>query len=191
MSAPDFRFGYGQINAWRAFRLLQDKRYLADTLGQAQTKSHAVTMPAGLLQARIMLVWSDPPANQQAAQALLNDLDLTVVAPDGTTTLLPWKLNPTPNATTLNAPAGVGRDSLNNVEQVSIDLPAAGQYQIKVTGTDVPFGPQGYFLTWEFVSDSIKLTYPNGGEGFASGSSQRLHWDAHGNSAQLPVALFN
>jgi hypothetical protein len=59
---------------------------------------------------------------------LVNDLDLRVVTPSGTTNL-PWVLNrnaPTNAATT-------GDNNVDNVEQVSIPNPTNGTYQIRVT----------------------------------------------------------
>lgn len=182
---PDFKFGWGHINAWRAFRLLQQNRHLADQVDQGGENLHGVPIPGGVLQARIMVVWSDPPNTPEAAKALINDLDIKVVAPDGVTTYLPLKLDPTPNPANLNAPAQPGRDSLNNVEQVAISLPTPGMYSVKISGTDVPMGPQPYVLVWEFDTDSIKITYPNGGEGFVPGETERIHWDAFSNTGNF------
>lgn len=184
---PDFKYGWGHINAWRAFHLLQQNRHLADTVDQGEEKLYGVPVPGGVLQARIMLVWADPPNIPEAAKALLNDLDIKVVAPDGVTTYLPMKLDPTPNVTTLDAPAQPGRDSLNNVEQVLISLPTPGMYSVKINGTDVPQGPQSFVLVWDFDTDSIKVTYPNGGEGFVPGETEHIHWDAFGNTGSFTI----
>ena len=48
--------------------------------------------------------------------------------------LKPWILDPTPNATTLDNPATTGPDHLNNMEQVLINNPSAGNYDIDITG---------------------------------------------------------
>ncbi|MBL7828656.1 MAG: PKD domain-containing protein, partial [Saprospiraceae bacterium] len=187
-AGPDFRFGWGHINVWRAYKLLTSQNYVAGAVDNNGTTTHQVNVPANLNQVRFMIVWADPPSTPQNSKALLNDLDLKVITPDGATTYLPWKLNPTPNTTALNSPAVRGRDSLNNVEQVTISLPAEGTYQVQLTGTDVPFGPQDYHLVWEFVYDSIKLIYPNGGEGFAPGEAQRIQWDAPGNTENFQLS---
>ncbi|MBL7827663.1 MAG: S8 family serine peptidase, partial [Saprospiraceae bacterium] len=187
-AGPDFRFGWGHINVWRAYKLLTSQNYIAGAVDNNGTATHQVNVPANLNQVRFMVVWADPPASPLNSKALLNDLDLKVTTPDGATTYLPWKLNPTPNPTALNSAAVQGRDSLNNVEQVTISLPAEGAYQIQLIGTDVPFGPQDYHLVWEFVYDSIKLIYPNGGEGFAPGELQRIQWDAPGNTVNFQLS---
>lgn len=180
-TGPDYKFGWGQIDAYGALQLLESKRWLEDQAEQGKISTHNLTIPAGVRQARIMIYWADPPADVNAAKALINDLDLTVVAPDGTV-MLPWKLNPTPNAAILNSPAGKGRDSLNNAEQVVINDPAAGNYSIKINGFEVPLGPQPYLIAWEYLTDEIKLTWPNGGESLVPGETARLQWDALGTT---------
>ncbi|MFN0173250.1 MAG: S8 family serine peptidase [Saprospiraceae bacterium] len=177
---PDFKFGWGHVNTWRALRLLEQNQWLEGDADQSGDITHTIQIPTGVVEAKIMLYWAEPPAALNNAKALINDLDLTVA--NGMTLSLPWKLDPTPNPILLDMPAGKGRDSLNNVEQVMITNPAAGTYTVHIKGTEVPLGPQHYYLVWEFVRDEIKVTYPSGGEGFAPGEVERLHWDAYGNT---------
>ncbi|MBK7937076.1 MAG: S8 family serine peptidase [Lewinellaceae bacterium] len=179
-TGPDFIYGWGHVNAWRAFRLLEQNNWLQQQTDQGGETVHTLQIPQGVRQARIMICWADPPASVNASKSLLNDLDIKVLSPSGVQNL-PWKLDPTPNPLLLNLPAGKGRDSLNNMEQVSIDNPAAGLYSVVVKGTAVPFGPQPYVLVWEFLTDDVRLTYPVGGEGFVPGEVERIHWDAFGN----------
>jgi PKD repeat protein len=183
---PDYKYGWGHVNNYRALRVLEQNRYASGTATQNSTTNLNVTIPAGTAQAKLMLYWVDPAASTSAAKALVNDLDLTVIGPTGTT-FRPWKLNPAPNPVTLDAPAGVGRDSLNNVEQVSITNPVAGVYTIRVKGFQVPMGPQNYYLCWEFLDNGVQLTYPAGGEGFVPGTIEKIRWDAYGNSTTFAL----
>ncbi|MEO6037612.1 MAG: S8 family serine peptidase, partial [Saprospiraceae bacterium] len=183
---PDFKFGWGHVNAYRALRSLEQNHWLTGSTDQAGVSTNTVQIPAGTKQAKIMIYWLEPPAAENAAKTLLNDLDLQVLAPNGEPSL-PWLLDPSPDPLLLDQPAGKGRDSLNNVEQVAIDNPVAGTYTVKVTGTAVPFGPQPYVLVWEFLTDDIALTYPAGGEGFVPGETERLYWDAYGNSGNTTL----
>lgn len=184
---PDFRFGWGHINAWRAWQLLLGKQFLTDSVGSGEQKSHTLTVPPGVSQLRVMLVWSDPPASPQAGRALLNDLDMQVIVPDGTV-LEPWILNSSPAVAALSAPATRGRDTLNPVEQVAADLPVPGTYTVRISGSDVPLGPQACHIVWCFLTDSIKLTYPNGGEGLVPGTTERIHWDAEGVNGDFELS---
>lgn len=176
-TGPDFKFGWGHVNNYRALKLLEEHRYTDDVVNQNGVKQHQIAIPDGVKEAKIMVYWADPAAQPNAAMALINDIDITVTGPAGNI-YLPWKLNPTPNPITLDIPAGKGRDSLNNMEQVSVIEPAAGTYTINVEGFAVPFGPQRYYVAWEFLKDEIKITYPAGGEGFVPGLSEFIRWDA-------------
>ena len=174
---PDYKFGWGIVNGLRAGMLIEDGRHLTSTVSQGNSNTHSIAVPAGTKQVRFMLYWMDPAAADGAATALINDLDLEVTEP-GSTVHLPWVLNPAPNASTLDLPATNGADHLNNMEQVVINNPSAGNYSIDVSGFAVPMGPQEYFIVYEIITDEITITYPNRGESFVPGEEESLHWDA-------------
>ena len=187
---PDFRFGWGHLNAYRAIRLLEDVRYETGMIENGANNTHTLSLPSGVSQVRVMVYWMEKEAFPGSSKALINDLDMIVTSPDGTTKL-PWVLDPTPDPNTLNAPATNGEDHLNNVEQVLFDNPVAGDYTIDITGFEVPLGPQEYFLLYEIVTDEITVTYPVGGEGFEPNSPERLRWDAFGTAGQFVIDYTN
>ena len=133
-----------------------------------------------------MVYWTDVEATPGATRALINDLDLTVQDP-ASTLWQPWILDHTPNGAALSAPATRGRDSINNMEQVTLQNPAPGSYTVTIAGNAVPVGPQRYYLVWEFRKDEITLTYPTGGEGFVPGETETLHWDSDGGTGDFTV----
>jgi PKD repeat protein len=178
---PDYIFGWGHINNFRALNLLESNRYTSGFVENGATSTHTVAIPPQTRQAKLMVYWVERPSDENTARALINDLDITVTAPNGSI-YRPWLLDPTPNPTNLNTPATTGRDSLNNVEQVAIENPVAGNYTVNIKGFEVPFGPQPYYLAWEFLNDHVQLTYPAGGEGFVPGTKEWLRWDAYGNT---------
>lgn len=181
---PDFKFGWGIVNALRAGMLIEEGRYLSGTATQGVSANHSITIPAGTKQVRFMLYWADPAASNGASIALINDLDLVVTNP-ANTNFLPWVLNSTPNGIALNSPATTGVDHLNNMEQVLISNPSAGTYTIQVNGFAVPMGPQTYYIVYELISDEITVTYPNMGEHFVPGETESIHWDAHESSGNF------
>ena len=183
---PDFKFGWGHINAWRALQVLEKNQWLEGDADQNSNITHSLQIPSGVKEAKIMVYWAEPPAGPNNAKALINDLDLTVESAQ-TGVRRPWVLNYSPNPTTLDAPATTGRDSINNVEQVLLTDPTAGTYTIRIKGSAVPMGPQHYYIVWEFITDEIKVTYPAGGEGFAPGEVERIHWDAYGNTGTFTL----
>jgi hypothetical protein len=174
---PDFRYGWGMVNGLRAAMLIEDGRYLDATVSQGTDNNHSITVPANTSQVRFMVYWHDTPAAPGASPALVNDLDLVVTDPVSAT-YRPWILNSTPNAGLLNLSAGTGIDRLNNVEQVLINNPAAGTYNINIEGFNVPVGPQKYYVVYEIITDGLTLTYPIGGEKFAPSTQEVIHWDA-------------
>lgn len=176
---PDYRFGWGRVNALRAVTILEDNRYVSGLVSQGNTITHNITVPANTKQLRVMLYWNDVEGDPLASKALVNDLNFTVTDPSSNVTE-PWVLNPAPNATTLNANAVRGVDDLNNMEQVTINDPAAGVHTITIDGFLVPQGPQKYYLVYEFLDESITVTYPIGYEGFVPGETETIRWDAYG-----------
>lgn len=77
------------------------------------------------------LVYTDAPGSPNAKVALVNDLDLILVRPDGTEI----------------APL----DHVNNLEVIELSALPAGMYQLKVRGTKVPYtltGKQPYALIY-------------------------------------------
>jgi len=177
---PDFKYGWGRVNALRALQTLEDTRYFSDTISTTGNNNHTITVPSGTKKVKVMVYWHDYEASVSASSALINDLNIKMTK--GTTTYLPYLLNHTPNATTLNSPATTGRDSVNNVEQVVINNPVAGNYTLNVNGFSIPQGPQKYYVVYEFIKDEITLINPNGGEGYVPGETKRIFWDAHGTT---------
>lgn len=173
---PDYRFGWGRVNALRAVKEIENNNIVIDSVANAAAKAHSITVSANVKELRVMVYWTDYEGAAGASKALVNDLDISLS--DGTTTYLPWLLDPTPNATNLNTPATTGVDNLNNMEQVSISEPAAGNYTLTVNGTNVPFGPQKYYLFVTEIFDDITVTYPMGGESFVPNITETIRWDA-------------
>ena len=123
-----------------------------------------------------MVYWKDPEASVMTSKALINDIDIWMN--DGANTeFQPWILDPTPNETSLDTPAFPGVDTLNNVEQVAIDNPAAGDYILNVQASELPFGTHEYYVIWEFRMNDLTLTHPHGGEAFSPGETVRIHWE--------------
>jgi PKD repeat protein len=185
---PDFIFGWGKVNAFKALNLIQDNRYLSNDITQGNTATHSINIPANVKRAKIMIYWDDKEASVSSARNLVNNLNMTVSSPTAVVHH-PWILNSTPNAVTLAlAATRTGTlDSLNNMEQVAIDNPVAGVYTVTVNGISVPFGPQQYYIVYEFLTDEITVTFPVGGEGLIPGTTDKIHWDAYGNSGTFLV----
>ncbi|MEN6336922.1 MAG: S8 family serine peptidase [Phycisphaerales bacterium] len=146
-AGPDYAYGYGLIDAKKAIDLVR-----VDTLDDVVTESSILVqnerdirmldVGPGETELRITLVWDDYPAEPMAGRALVNDLDLVVIGPDGRR-YFPWTLDPyLPQEPAIRTQA----DHTNNVEQVCVENPPAGTWQVTVWGTTVPRGNQSYSL---------------------------------------------
>ena len=174
---PDYKHGWGRVNALRALTTLEDSRYLSAVVDQGDSNLHVITVPAGVSEMRVMVYWADYEGSPASSIALVNDLNMVLTTPGGIN-YNPWTLNPVnPNA---NAVRNI--DNLNPVEQVTLDNPTSGSYTVAVKGFAVPQGPQEYYLVYEFRTDSIMVTYPAGGEGFVPGQAEHIRWEAHDNT---------
>lgn len=172
---PDFIYGFGLINARRAIETLENSQYFADHIDHGENRVHNFTVPSGTRQLKLMLYWHDKEAAVYPGKALVNDLDIELITPEGST-ILPWILNIDPAHVSDLATRGV--DTLNNIEQITIDLPLSGEYSIVVNGSNVPFGNQRYFVTYETIANEIVVTHPFGGENLVPGNTECVEWDA-------------
>jgi hypothetical protein len=91
---------------------------------------------------KVTLVWTEPPASASTGSgpAWINDLNLELIAPDGTTV---YKGNVFAGGQSVT---GGAFDDRNNVEMALIDSPSIGSWTARITGAAVNQGPQGYAL---------------------------------------------
>jgi hypothetical protein len=185
-AGPDFKTGYGRPNARRALQVITNNQVLSGSASQGNSNTHNIVVPSGTSQVRVMLVWPDVAASVNANPAIVNNLNLTATSPSSTS-YNPWVLDPTPNATNLDAPATRQVDNLNTIEQITVDNPAAGTWALQVNGASIPFGPQQYFISYEFIGDELQMMYPLENERFISGDNYLLKWDSYGSAGTFTL----
>jgi len=181
---PDYKSGFGLMNIGHAVEALNNQQYFSNTINTGQNQSFSFSVPAGTASLKVMLYWNDPAALPEATTALVNDLDITVTTPSGNTQQ-PLILQPDPAL--VNNIAQPGADHLNNAEQVVINNPEAGTYQIHVAGFNVPIPDQKYFVAYDFQPEGLKVQYPFGGEALAAGDSTLIFWEAAAGNAPFSV----
>ncbi len=183
---PDYIFGWGHVNAYRALRIMEQEQYFEASVAQDSVQTHELVIPENVRQAKIMIYWSDQEGSTFTTNALVNNLDARVLDTAGNVSL-PWVLNSFPDPDSLDLLATTGVDSINNVEQIAINDPVAGTYTIEVEGKELPFGTHDYYVLYEFYYDDVKLIYPVGGEGLLPGQEARIHWDAYGDTVAFTL----
>lgn len=174
---PDYSWGFGLVNPRKAVEMIEQTRYFSGSITSGATFSQNIAVPAGTRQIKILLYWHDKDGSPLASNALVNDIDLT--ASDGSTTYTPWILNPAPSAVTSNAIRGI--DRINNIEQITIDNPG-NSITVNINGFNIPSGPQEYFVTYEFLTNEVRLEHPFGGERMTPATSEVIRWNATDNS---------
>jgi subtilisin family serine protease len=141
--APDNSQGWGRLNLKNSLRpdlpVVNEFADESPLISTGDTREYQYTVIDNSVPLKATLVWTDYPGAVLAAKELVNDLDLTVVSPSGTSYPL---YGPT--------------ERTNNVEQLTIAQPEMGVYRVRVTGHNVPMGPQDYSLV---VSGGLPNTY--------------------------------
>ncbi|MCP4491460.1 MAG: S8 family serine peptidase, partial [Gammaproteobacteria bacterium] len=147
-TGPDYQHGYGRIDATAAADVVANGAIIEATItADGQQDSYVIEVAGGATELKVTLAWDDEAAAPQSSSQLVNDLDLVLFDP-ASGTHLPWVMdpgNPSVAATT-------GVDSLNNVEQITIQNPPSGTWIIQVSGTTVPSLSQNYSLVSEHFS---------------------------------------
>ena len=149
---PDYAFGWGLLNTKTAAELISqqgpDNVIIEGSLSDGGTDSHLITVtdPGSVLTAT--LVWTDPPGTPVPLSLdppdlmLVNDLDLRI--DDGSSTHLPWILDPANPA----AAATKGDNFRDNVEQVEVPDADLATHTVEVShkGTLLDSLNQNYSL---------------------------------------------
>ncbi len=108
----------------------------AGGLATGEFRAFSVDVASAVEPLKVTLVWSEPPGTAGAANPVINNLNLTVIAPNGTTFL--GNVFAAGQSTTGGTP-----DALNNVEQVLVSSPAVGTWTIRVAAPAVNVGLPG------------------------------------------------
>jgi hypothetical protein len=105
------------------------------TVTPTATPTKTTTPPTGGAPLRVTLAWTDYPGEPSAAKALVNDLDLEIIAPNGA------RYSGNQGVYTSGQCLRDGKwDACNNVEGIILPQATAGTYTIVVHGAQVPQG---------------------------------------------------
>ncbi len=187
---PDFTTGFGNLNAMHSAQLLDQNRYVEGAIGAADTFRTQISVPAGSGLLKITLAWDDLPAEPGAKVALVNDLDLKVIGP-GNQTWHPLVLNTAPATDSLKQPAVPGLDTLNTVEQVVVENPAPGIYQLEVHASNLTSAAQAFALAYQWLpATAFNWIAPARSTPLVSGTKTLLYWDAHTSTPAMGQLAF-
>lgn len=147
---PSNREGWGRLLlnnvlffAGDAARLLAYDRRNANGMPAGQEDSYYVVVRNSSVPLKIVMTFTDYPGAVNASNPVVNDMNLTVVGPTGTT----WLGNDF-NTSTGESKTGGAVDAKNSTEVVLLKVPSKGVYKLKVKCQTLNNGTkQGYALT--------------------------------------------
>lgn len=148
---PDYKFGWGLMNTAKATQVIsnqQQNQMVTGVLMQGAVRTYTVYTD-GTQPLKATIAWNDPARTATpyvlngSTKALVNDLDIRIVRQSDSVATLPWTL-----AGMSNPGAGATRadNDRDNVEQVLLNNPAPGFYEVRVshkgslTGNQQTFG---------------------------------------------------
>jgi hypothetical protein len=176
----DFSSGYGSLNAFAAVTTIEENRFFEGTVGQGQIKVFPITIPPGIAQVKITLGWTDTAAAPNATKALVNDIDAVLQLPATNETWQPWVLSSFPNKDSLLLAAVRKTDTLNTVEQITVDHPQAGNYSLQIKGSEVQTSAQAFAVAYQFdTSNSFQWTYPNSIDVLTASKQNVVRWQTN------------
>ncbi len=158
---PDYMFGWGLVDAKRASEVITDdlqQDVLEElVLMNSDVYTRELTVPEGK-DLKVTISWTDKPGNPANPQLdpsnpmLVNDLDLKITGPDGST-YYPWRLDrDNPSAAAVRD----GENDVDNVEVVYVENPGAGNYTVHIDhkGT-LSGGSQAYSLIISGIDEYV------------------------------------
>ena len=153
---PSDQEGWGRLKldetlylAGQARRLVVVDRRNAVGLSTGESRSFELDVVGDATALQVTLVFTEPPAAVNAADPVVNNLDLQVLTPTGDE----YRGNVFSGGYSL--PNG-SYDDRNNVEQILLPTPTTGTYTVTVIGTAVNVGLQGYALAITGDVDPIR-----------------------------------
>jgi serine protease AprX len=150
---PNVHEGWGRINLGNATDGSAKYVDSGTALATGASRSFDAVVGGGS-SLKVTLVWSDFAAAANAASTLVNNLNLTVTAPDGTTV---YRGNVFSGGWSAS---GGSADSVNNVENVYLQSATAGTWRVQVSGANVPSGPQPFALVVDGASTLTEVVAP-------------------------------
>ncbi|MFM9957377.1 MAG: S8 family serine peptidase [Phycisphaerales bacterium] len=153
---PGNQEGWGRVLADNALFFPGDARKLvvwdvrnAQGLSTGQQTEYTVNVTAGQ-PFEATIVWTEPPAAVNSNPSITNNLDFEVIDPANNL----FRGNVLSGS---NSVTGGTADNRNNTEMVVFQAPAAGSYTLRIKGTAVNQGTQGYALV---VTGDVSSTPP-------------------------------
>ena len=148
---PNPHEGWGRVNVASA---VDTRRQFVDGPTLTTNTSWATTFAISSGRPfKVTLAWTDYASSTNAARNLVNDLDLRITSPAG----IVYFGNAFGGGW---SQAGGAADRINNLENVFVAGPVAGDWVVEVLGYNVPYGPQPFALVIDGDVDGPSSSLP-------------------------------
>jgi subtilisin-like proprotein convertase family protein len=177
---PDYRFGFGIVDAKAAADLiLADKQsggrnIVRGTIRQDDEVEYTMTVSSAAEPLLVTLAWLDIHASTNASIILVNDLDIELVSPLGST-FYPYSGRLDQGAQTYEFTT-TGPNRRDNTLLTRVENPEVGEWTVRVIAHEIPLSPQagvpnastGFVLAsnravdreFVFVADALNTSGP-------------------------------
>lgn len=152
-TGPDYEHGWGLMNTLTAAQLIQadavdPPRIVEATLDNTEVHEYYINNTTSEDPIKMTLAWTDPPGTPPSASLnpttpmLVNDLDVRMKHLATGTVYYPWILDPADPGDA----ATIGDNTRDNVEQIYVENPPLGWYEVTVTHKGALADPQDYSI---------------------------------------------
>ena len=137
---PDPIFGWGILNSKKAAELIATDKSKASmsemTINNGENLQYDFVIPANTPEFAVTVCWTDPSgpiisSTNSQTPVLVNDIDITITK--GQDIYYPYRLNYNSNDKLWSWASTDGDNSVDNIEQIRIANPVAGNYSVNVT----------------------------------------------------------
>ena len=149
---PDPVFGWGAIDALAAGRVIgqKDRHIIVRRAVSLSNPVYELSLEPSSTNdpIKVTLVWTDPPSTpntgglDDSTPALMNDLDVKLTAPDGTTVFYPYSLN---RQNPLELAVRIAANHVDNVEVIDSVGSAPGRWKLEVKAASFRAGTEQDF----------------------------------------------
>lgn len=161
---PDYQFGWGRIDVQRAADLIlanKNNNYnhiVRGQIRQNEVVEFPVTVTNSQTPLKVVLSWLDLGASTGSGVKLMNDLDVELVEPNGTTIHHPWSgLTASSQGNQTHQFTRTGPNRRDNLEVVDVENPVTGTWTARIRGfnlaTTTLFGELNDILGFVLVSE--------------------------------------
>jgi subtilisin family serine protease len=144
--------GWGRLNLSESVQLSGAQIWLRDVSGGVGSDAnidYPLEVTSGSPRLQATLTWTDYPGSPLASKALVNDLDLEVITPDGSVV----QGNSSADLPSTCRTGGV--DRCNTSESVEIAATQLGTYTLRVTGASVMTNTQPFAIVTRIDSGTV------------------------------------